>query len=177
MKEFGEKAFYSLFLAHFLIVLYAFYWFAVSLQGVGLWICAGIGFFCGFMQLYAPKNIIKSLLMASAPLMILFLISYFYYQDFRIMTEAQRATSGIFNRSINHLTVLNTKVFNNFKAIFISETRLSHWLALIFGFFLARILSTSLLNQYQNQKESNFDDGSILNKRYESKSNRFKRRF
>ncbi|GEM_PF-5098676 len=177
MRTLGEKAFYSIFLIHFIVVLYIAYANAYSDRGISLWISAGIGFSCGFMQIYAPKNIIKSLLIAVAPVTILFLVYYFCFQDFRILTEAQRNSTNLFSRSLSHISQLNYTVFNNFKTIFIRETLLTNWLGLLFSFFLARFISSYALKQIYLKEESKFNDGSILNKRYESKSYRFKRRF
>lgn len=170
--------FYSVFLLHFLVVLFLCYYLAVNNAGVSLWICAGIGFTCGFMQLYTPRaSYVKLFFTAISPILILFLITYFTYQDFRILSEDKRNSVPLVVRAFEHLSHLNKKVFTNMKNIFLSKTEIENWCALAFGFFISRVLSFQFLKSLREKEESSFEDGSILKKRYQGGMSKFKRRF
>jgi len=177
MTKKRKYPFYTLFLVHIMLVLFSTYYLSSVYEGLGLWLCAGIGFFFGLSHFYSGQKVIRSIIIALAPMLTFFLVSYFIYSDINGHSQDYRESTTIFSRTIENLSNLNKLSFTNYKVRFYEQLKYSKLAAIICSFIVAKLLVSFTLKQKRERNQIKEETGSLLEKRYKTKSTRFQRRF
>ncbi len=116
-----------------------------------------------------------------SPLICMLIIGYMVYVEFNYPMPASLSEKSAVQRAFKYLGELNHQTIRNFLSRFFRIISLKNWITIYTSFTTGIILINTLKNKSYLREliasDSADEDGSLLRKRMERKSQKFKRRF